>query len=80
MTLVSDRVSGLLREPDAQALADAVLELAGSPLLRERLSLAGLAAVRERTWEAAMERLADGYSRVLAGRAPQRDGEVARAA
>ena len=46
---------------DAEALADALLELAGSPLLRERLSLAALGAVRERTWERALERLADGY-------------------
>ena len=46
-------------------LADAVLELAGSPLLRERLSVAGLASVRTRTWERALARLGEGYLRVL---------------
>jgi glycosyltransferase involved in cell wall biosynthesis/predicted metal-dependent phosphoesterase TrpH len=67
LTLIEDRVSGLLCEPQAQALADALLELAGSPLLRRRLASAGLARVRERTWEGAMERLASGYERLMAG-------------
>jgi hypothetical protein len=40
-------------------------ELAASPLLRRRLAAAALAAVRLRTWEAAMERLAEGYRRAL---------------
>jgi glycosyltransferase involved in cell wall biosynthesis/predicted metal-dependent phosphoesterase TrpH len=67
LTLVRDRVSGLLREADAEQMADALLELAGSPLLRERLAKAGLSAVRERTWTRAMERLGAGYRRALAG-------------
>jgi glycosyltransferase involved in cell wall biosynthesis/predicted metal-dependent phosphoesterase TrpH len=65
-SLVEHGVSGLLCEPDAHELAARVLELAGAPLLRQRLAAAGLAAVRERTWERALERLADGYRRVLA--------------
>jgi glycosyltransferase involved in cell wall biosynthesis/predicted metal-dependent phosphoesterase TrpH len=65
LSLIEDRVSGLLCPADARALADAVLELSASPLLRERLALAGLAAVRSRTWERALERLGDGYRRVL---------------
>jgi glycosyltransferase involved in cell wall biosynthesis/predicted metal-dependent phosphoesterase TrpH len=65
LSLIEDRVSGLLRAPDAGALAEALLELADSPLLRERLARAGLASVRARTWERALERLADGYGRVL---------------
>jgi glycosyltransferase involved in cell wall biosynthesis len=65
LSLIENRVSGLLCEPEAGALAEAVLELAGSPLLRERLARAGLAAVRARTWERALERLAEGYRRVL---------------
>jgi glycosyltransferase involved in cell wall biosynthesis/predicted metal-dependent phosphoesterase TrpH len=69
LSLIEDRVTGLLREADAFQLADAVLELAGSPLLRERLSRAALAAVRSRTWERALERLAEGYWRVLGGEA-----------
>jgi phosphatidylinositol alpha 1,6-mannosyltransferase len=56
----------MLCPPDAQALADAVLELADSPGLRERLARRGRAAVGERTWERALERPADGYRRVLA--------------
>jgi glycosyltransferase involved in cell wall biosynthesis/predicted metal-dependent phosphoesterase TrpH len=67
LTLIEHRVSGLLCDAQPQALADAVIELAGSPLLRRRIAAAGLARVRERTWEAAMERLADGYEHVLKG-------------
>jgi glycosyltransferase involved in cell wall biosynthesis/predicted metal-dependent phosphoesterase TrpH len=68
-TLVEHLATGLLCAPRATALADALVELAGSPLLRERLSLAAQSSVRERTWERALERLADGYSAVLAGHA-----------
>jgi glycosyltransferase involved in cell wall biosynthesis/predicted metal-dependent phosphoesterase TrpH len=81
LSLIEDRVSGLLCPADAGVLADAVVELAGSPLLRERLSRAGLAAVRSRTWERALERLSEGYRRVLSvpdGAA--RAGSVTRAA
>jgi glycosyltransferase involved in cell wall biosynthesis len=65
LSLIEDGVSGLLCEPDPRALADAVLALADSPSLRERLAHAGLASVSERTWEGALERLAAGYRRVL---------------
>ena len=54
-----------------------MLELADSPLLRKSLARAGLASVRQRTWERALERLAEGYERVLEVPAPK---EVARAA
>lgn len=64
-TLIEDRATGVLCEPSTDALADALVELAGSPLLRERLSLAGRAAVEERTWERALQRLADAYDAVL---------------
>jgi glycosyltransferase involved in cell wall biosynthesis len=67
LELVEDGVTGLLREADAKQLADALMELAGSPRLRERLAQAALRAVRERTWERALERLACGYRRALAG-------------
>ena len=66
LSLVEHRVSGLLCEPRADALAERLLELAGSPLLRRRLAAVALSSVRARTWEAAMERLAEGYRRVLA--------------
>ena len=65
LSLIEDRVSGLLCVPEARALADAVLELAASPALRDRLASGGLQAVRERTWERALARLGDGYRRAL---------------
>jgi glycosyltransferase involved in cell wall biosynthesis/predicted metal-dependent phosphoesterase TrpH len=78
LSLVEDRVSGLLCEPDAQQLADALLELAGSPLLREHLVRGALRAVRLRTWKHTLGRLADGYQHALAGqRTPDRDAHDA---
>ncbi len=65
LTLIQDRVSGLLREADPTQLADGLVELAASPLLRERLAKAGLKAARERTWARALARLAGGYRRAL---------------
>jgi glycosyltransferase involved in cell wall biosynthesis/predicted metal-dependent phosphoesterase TrpH len=65
LSLIEDRVSGLLCKPAPDALAEGVLELAASPLLRRRLAAVALAGVRGRTWEGAMERLAEGYRRVL---------------
>jgi glycosyltransferase involved in cell wall biosynthesis/predicted metal-dependent phosphoesterase TrpH len=67
LELIEDRVTGLLREADSEALASALVELASSTLLRERLASAALSTVRERTWERALERLAAGYRRALAG-------------
>jgi glycosyltransferase involved in cell wall biosynthesis/predicted metal-dependent phosphoesterase TrpH len=68
-SIVEDGVTGLLRAPDAGALAEAVTSLAAAPLLRERLAVAALGAVRDRTWERALGRLAQGYDRALATRA-----------
>jgi glycosyltransferase involved in cell wall biosynthesis/predicted metal-dependent phosphoesterase TrpH len=65
LSLIENRVSGLLCTPDAEALAGAVLELARSARLRQRLADAGLAAIRERTWEQALERLGTGYRHAL---------------
>ncbi len=76
LSLIEHRVSGLLCAEDADALADAVLEVARSPLLRKRLTVAGLASVRARTWERALQRLGEGYARVLSSEA----GVLARAA
>jgi glycosyltransferase involved in cell wall biosynthesis/predicted metal-dependent phosphoesterase TrpH len=77
LSLIEQRRSGVLCPADAPALAAAVLELAGSPELRERLARGGLETVRERTWERALERLGRGYRSLLAG---ARTSEVARAA
>jgi glycosyltransferase involved in cell wall biosynthesis/predicted metal-dependent phosphoesterase TrpH len=65
LALIEHGVSGLLCAPDAEALADALLELARSPLLRERLARAGLASARQHTWERALERLGAGYHTAL---------------
>ena len=66
LSLIEQRATGLLCPPDAAALADAVLELAGSPLLRTRLATSALRAARARTWETTMGRLGDGYRAALA--------------
>ena len=64
--LIEDGRSGLLCPPRADALGGAVAGLAGSRAMRERLARGGLAAVRERTWEAALARLAAGWCQALA--------------
>jgi glycosyltransferase involved in cell wall biosynthesis len=64
-TLIEDGRTGLLREPHADDLADAVCELAAAPMRRQRISAAALTAVRARTWERALDQLAHGYRRAL---------------
>jgi glycosyltransferase involved in cell wall biosynthesis/predicted metal-dependent phosphoesterase TrpH len=65
LSLIEDRVTGLLCAPEPAAIADALLELAASPLLRERLAGAGLKSARARTWDQALRRLAAGYRKAL---------------
>jgi glycosyltransferase involved in cell wall biosynthesis len=65
LSLVEDGRTGRLCPPDSDALAEAAVELARSPGQRKQLADAALAAVRERTWERALERLAAGYRRAL---------------
>jgi len=69
LALVQDGVTGLLRDADARQLADALIELVGSRIMRERLARAALSAVGERTWERALQRLAAGYRQALSGHA-----------
>jgi len=64
-TLIEDGRTGLLREPRASELADAVCELAAAPVLAQRISAAALTAVRARTWDRALDQLAQGYRRAL---------------
>jgi len=64
--LIEDGRSGVLCPAEPAALGAAVAALAAAPRLRERLALGGLAAVRERTWEAALGRLGDGWRAALA--------------
>ncbi|HEX2467490.1 MAG TPA: glycosyltransferase [Solirubrobacterales bacterium] len=73
LSLIRDRQTGWLCEPEAGALAAAVAQLAASSFLRERISRAALAEVRDRSWESAFDQLAAGYERALArpGRKPQ---------
>jgi glycosyltransferase involved in cell wall biosynthesis/predicted metal-dependent phosphoesterase TrpH len=71
--LVTGDVNGLLREPTAEAFAEAIVTLAGSPLLRKRLAQAGLRSARERTWARALGRLATGYATALAEAHTMRD-------
>jgi glycosyltransferase involved in cell wall biosynthesis/predicted metal-dependent phosphoesterase TrpH len=64
-SIVDDGETGLLRAPDAGALANAVVALAADPRERARLARNARAAVAERTWDRALERLAAGYRRAL---------------
>jgi len=77
-SLVENRHTGMLCRPDADHVAGTVLQLAASPLLRRHLGASAARAVRERSWERALEQLAGGYRRALnavptaAGQAPAR--------
>jgi glycosyltransferase involved in cell wall biosynthesis len=64
--LIADGRSGLLCAARPEALAGAVAGLAGSRAMRERLARGGLAAIRDRTWEASLGRLAAGWRSALA--------------
>jgi glycosyltransferase involved in cell wall biosynthesis/predicted metal-dependent phosphoesterase TrpH len=78
-SLIEHGETGLLTRANAGALASALLSIVEQPLLASRLRAGALAAVRERTWDAALDRLADGYRRTLAA-GTARAGEHARTA
>jgi glycosyltransferase involved in cell wall biosynthesis/predicted metal-dependent phosphoesterase TrpH len=63
-SIVVDGETGRLCEPDAGMLAAAIQQLADSPAWRAKLGSQGVAAARERTWQASMGQLAEGYDRV----------------
>ena len=67
-SLIADGETGLLCPPDAEALAAAVESVVTQPLLASRLRRSALTAVGGRTWEAALQRLADGYRLALGER------------
>jgi glycosyltransferase involved in cell wall biosynthesis/predicted metal-dependent phosphoesterase TrpH len=75
--LIADGRSGLLCTPRPEALAGAVAGLAGSRAMRDRLARGGLAAVRDRTWEASLGRLAAGWHRALAAHGAMAERQVA---
>jgi len=70
-----DTIAGVLEIADRPDVF--VSELTASPQLRGRLARGGLAAVQERTWERALQRLGDGYRKLLTANDSLR---VARAA
>jgi glycosyltransferase involved in cell wall biosynthesis len=70
--LIDHSETGLLAPPEVSALADALVTATTTPLLCERISRGALTAVRGRSWEAALDRLATAYRIALAGRAGHR--------
>lgn len=64
-SIIDDGRTGVLCPPDATILGDAVVGLARSRGTRERLARAARQAVMSRSWDRALEHLADGYRRVL---------------
>ena len=64
-SLIEHGETGLLAPPDPQALADELLSLISTPLLRERIRRGALSSVRGRTWEGALDQLATGYRAAL---------------
>jgi glycosyltransferase involved in cell wall biosynthesis/predicted metal-dependent phosphoesterase TrpH len=64
-SLIENRHTGLLCQPDADHLAGAVLQLASSPLLRQHLGASAARAAAGRSWERALEQLAAGYRGAL---------------
>jgi glycosyltransferase involved in cell wall biosynthesis/predicted metal-dependent phosphoesterase TrpH len=63
--LITDGRSGVLCPPRVADVAGTLASLAGSRAARERLARGGLAAVRDRTWEASLGRLAAGWRSAL---------------
>ena len=76
-TLIEHGETGLLAPPQALAVADALLSIVSDGPYRERLARAAFAAVRGRTWEASLDRLAAGYRLALEQRAASRARSVA---
>jgi glycosyltransferase involved in cell wall biosynthesis/predicted metal-dependent phosphoesterase TrpH len=75
--LIAHGETGLLTPASATALAEALLSVTRSDLVAAPLRRAALGAVRGRTWEASMERLADGYRAALSTVASAGAREVA---
>jgi glycosyltransferase involved in cell wall biosynthesis/predicted metal-dependent phosphoesterase TrpH len=64
-SIIEDGRTGVLCPADAEILAEAVCSLAARRGRRERLATPALEAVKQRTWESSLQRLADGYIRTL---------------
>jgi glycosyltransferase involved in cell wall biosynthesis len=79
-SLVENRHTGMLCRPDADHIAGTVLQLAASPLLRRHLGSSAVRAAGARSWQRALEQLAEGYRRVLGSARPAAGQAPARAA
>jgi len=69
-SLIENRHTGMLCQPDADHIAGTLLQLAASPLLCRHLGASAVRAARERSWDRAMEQLGAGYRRALAAGSP----------
>ena len=78
--LIENRHTGILCRSDADHLAGAVLQLTGSPALRRQIGAAATHAARRRSWEHALQQLADGYRRGLVEAPPEQRQPLSRAA
>ena len=76
VSLITDRRTGWLCDPDADEIAGAVAQLAASPFLRERIARSALAEIQGRTWDAARSQLAAGYDRALGGGTRRKPGAI----
>jgi glycosyltransferase involved in cell wall biosynthesis/predicted metal-dependent phosphoesterase TrpH len=65
LELVADGRTGRLCPADADALADAVVELATRPGLRAAMSVQARLAATDRSWESSLLQLTDAYARAL---------------
>ncbi len=61
--------TGWLVHPGVAAVAAGIAQLAASPFLLEKLSVAGIAEARRRSWKSALSELAAGYDQVLSANA-----------
>ena len=64
-SLILDGETGLLAPAAADGLADALVTMAKTPVLCDRVRKTARARVQERTWEASLRRLAGGYRSAL---------------
>ncbi len=66
LSIIEDGVSGLLRPADAEALAEALVQVTSDADLAQTLRAGGLAQVATRSWDACLEQLAGGYRAAIA--------------
>jgi glycosyltransferase involved in cell wall biosynthesis/predicted metal-dependent phosphoesterase TrpH len=79
-SLIENRHTGMLCQADPDHIAGTVLQLAASPLLRRHLGASAVRAARARSWQRALEQLAEGYQRALGAAGPAVGQAPARAA